>query len=223
MRNNKLCYYHKQTTGARPMPKAELPNLEDGNAIQLAIAHVARQVLQGSIEYRAAHLMADFYRLALRNLKNMNQSVVAKNDQVTVDPDFEDSPDISHITEPITLEQEQEMMEAGTLSARETLAQPAIGERVACAATREQSVRAESLADGALELNAFGKRETGNGRPFQGEYDFASLPEAEREAFIMRATGNKAYFMKEEDMPKRAPDIDDNLDLRALLRKELAG
>jgi hypothetical protein len=215
MRNSKLCYYHKQTTGPRPMPKALLPNLEDGNALQLAIAHIARQIIGGTIEYRAAHLLIDTYRLALRNLKNMNVEPHQKKDITTVDPDLEDSADISHINEPLTSKEELEMIEEGSLSCRAAVAQ------TAAVPGKRQSATQEPVYNG--------KPETGNQEPVydekretRNEKLFSDLSEKEREDFIMRATGNKAYFMKEEDMPKRDPESDNNLSLEEILKEAFA-
>src|SRR4051812_48339296 len=72
LRNQTLCYYHHKAKNQRDWVRAELPCLEDGNAIQLGIAQVMRQIMIGAIEYRAAHLMLEGFRLALRNLKNMH-------------------------------------------------------------------------------------------------------------------------------------------------------
>lgn len=237
MRNHKLCYYHKKTSGPQPMPKAVLPNLEDGNAVQLAIAHVARQIVSGTIEYRAAHLLIDAYRLALRNLKNMDHRVVSQGNQVTIDEDMEDL-DNSHTTEPITSDEELDMMDEGTLPQREAIAQPATqspqdatylaqhvsagndelnSSPVGTAHRRiphpEQGERSEAAANHRFN----GKRETEN-----PERSFEDLSEQEQEAFIMRASGNKAYFMKEEDIPKRSPESD-NLSLEEILKEALVG
>ena len=168
MRNNKHCYYHRQTLGSPRNPRrAELTNLEDGNAIQLAIAHLDRQIDMGTIEYRAAHIKADLYRLALRNLKNMNPDPCNQKDVVTFDPALDDAntstaepiPAEPITTEPLTYDQELDLIEEGTLTAREASTkdaqQPrsgdtrlalAAGERGASAVPPTQSARAESLA-----------------------------------------------------------------------------
>lgn len=101
MRNQKLCYFHKRAQNPSQASRTEMPNLEDGNAIQLGIATIMRQLMMGGIEYRAAQLMIDSYRLALRNLKNLSTESCWKEKVITVDPAF-DSQNAGAATEPLT-------------------------------------------------------------------------------------------------------------------------
>src|SRR5579863_7113406 len=72
LRNRKLCYYHHRTSARPRATRVEMPSLEDGDAIQLGIANVLRPIMLGTMEYRAAYLMLYGYRLALRNLRNLD-------------------------------------------------------------------------------------------------------------------------------------------------------
>jgi hypothetical protein len=146
----------------------------------------------------------------------MNVEPHQKKDITTVDPDLEDSADISHINEPLTSKEELEMIEEGSLSCRAAVAQ------TAAVPGKRQSATQEPVYNGKPETGNQepvynGKPETGNGKP-----NFEDLSEKEREDFIMRATGNKAYFMKEEDMPKRDPESDNNLSLEEILKEAFA-
>jgi hypothetical protein len=84
-----------------------MPLLEDGNAIQLGIASVIRRVLMYDIEYRAAQVLLNAYKLALFNLKNVHNEPW-HNDVVTVDP-ASDPENAGAATEPCTYEEQQEL------------------------------------------------------------------------------------------------------------------
>jgi hypothetical protein len=110
MRNRKICYYHHRTTSKPKTTRADMPSLEDGNAIQLGIANVLRQLMMGTIEYRAAYLMLYGYRLALRNLRNMHTPYY--KDVITVDP-YEDPDNAGLVSEPVTYDQQEELTAEG--------------------------------------------------------------------------------------------------------------
>src|SRR5947209_9882257 len=127
MRNRKICYYHN--VSAKPKnSRADLPLLEDGAAIQLGIANILRMLMMGAIEYRAAALMLDGHRLALRNLRNMHSPYY--KDVVTVDP-YEDPENAGLVAEPVTYDQQEKLAADGAFDVEDgaPTSTPSFGDR----------------------------------------------------------------------------------------------
>jgi len=102
MRGRILCYYHYKASAKPEARPQTMPNLEDGESIQLGIATVLRRLFMCDIEYKAATSMLYAYQLAMINLRNMHAHVVNSSKMVTVDP-IADPEHAGDATEPLTI------------------------------------------------------------------------------------------------------------------------
>jgi hypothetical protein len=239
MRNRKLCYFHHRATDNKVrITRNELPNLEDGAAIQLGIARIMQQLMSGVIEYRAAQFMLDAYRLAFRNLKNLNSEPCDKTKIVTVDP-YEDPENAGLVNEPATYDQQEELTTRGAFDT----AQIAEYESIAAAIVADKQQKEDEMAASTAgappaRFSQVGTETSGapsNRPPFGrlGGNDPMSQPGHEEltdqqiDEMVMRSAGNEAYFMPDNDPPRKSANghTTDDQTMRELfqLAKNLAG
>ncbi len=93
LRNHNHCYFHHQWRALNPQPKPTdgnhpaftLPNLEDANSIQLALAQVMHLLLTQQIEHRTASLLLRALRIAATNVKFTTLEPLPQT-QIVIDP-----------------------------------------------------------------------------------------------------------------------------------------
>jgi hypothetical protein len=111
MRGRNHCFYHLRTTAIPPSRPKDMPNLEDGLAIQHGIAQVIRRLLCYDLDYKAAYCLLHAYKLALWNLKNCRLPDAFWDQVVTADP-ASDPENAGDATEPTCHRDIHEQLEA---------------------------------------------------------------------------------------------------------------
>lgn len=73
LKTNRYCYFHYEVH--RAVGNFDIPPLEDGNAIQLALTDLARAIVEQRIELKPAALLAYILQTASANLKQVHLGV----------------------------------------------------------------------------------------------------------------------------------------------------
>ena len=73
LKSKRYCYFHYEVN--RPVAHLDIPPLEDGNAIQLALTDLARAIVEERIALKPAALLAYILQTASANLKRVHLGV----------------------------------------------------------------------------------------------------------------------------------------------------
>jgi len=73
LKSKRYCYFHYEVN--RPVALLDIPPLEDGNAIQLALTDLARAIVEDRIALKPAALLAYILQTAAANLKRVQLGV----------------------------------------------------------------------------------------------------------------------------------------------------